>query len=131
MPPSDDRVITDPVEQWLYFFCRADESTAEELVSRLPDPVFAEATGVLEMIAKDPEERRLYNERLKMERDERARNLQARREGFELGAAVERVQLLRELNGEDRGSADELAALGTAQFATFAEDLQRRLRERR
>jgi len=131
VPPSDDRVITDPVEQWLYFFCRADESTAEELVSRLPDPVFAEATGVLEMIAKDPEERRLYNERLKMERDERARNLQARREGFELGAAVERVQLLRELNGEDRGSADELAALGTAQFATFAEDLQRRLRERR
>jgi len=55
--PSDHRVIGDPVEQWLYFFCRADESTAEELITRLPEPVFAEATGVLEMIAKNPEER--------------------------------------------------------------------------
>lgn len=43
-------MLTDPVEQWVYFFCWADESTAEELVSRLPDPVFAEGTGVLEMI---------------------------------------------------------------------------------
>ncbi len=76
------------------------------------------------MTAKEPEERRLYNERLKIERDERARNLQARQKGFELGAAVERGQLLCELNGEDRGSADELAALGRTQLATLAEDLQ-------
>ena|GEM_PF-271410 len=131
VPPSDNRVINDPIEQWLYFFRRAEESTAEELIARLPDPVFAEAAGVLEMIARNPDERRLYNDRLKLERDERARNLQAREEGFQLGAAVERVQLLRELNGEDRGSAEDLAALGTAHLAALADDLQRRLRERR
>jgi hypothetical protein len=59
VPPSDNRVISDPIEQWLYFFSRAEESTAEELTARLPDPVFAEAAGVLEMIAKNPDERRL------------------------------------------------------------------------
>lgn len=62
--PSDNRVIDDPAEQWLYFFRCAAESTAEELAARLPDPVFAEAAGVLEMIARNPDERRLYNERL-------------------------------------------------------------------
>jgi len=43
------------------------------LVLRLPDPVFVDATGVLEMIAKHSDEPRLRNERLKAERDERAR----------------------------------------------------------
>jgi len=77
VPPSDNRVISDPIEQWLNFFRRAERSTGEELVARLPDPVFAEATGVLETIAKNPDERRLYNERLKLGRNERARKLQA------------------------------------------------------
>lgn len=70
-PPSDNRVIDDPIDQWLCLFRQADEATVVPLTTWLPDPVFAEATGVLEMIAKDPEERRLYNARLKMELDER------------------------------------------------------------
>jgi hypothetical protein len=27
VPPSDNRMINDPLEQWLYFFRRAEEST--------------------------------------------------------------------------------------------------------
>ena len=135
VPPSDNRVIDDPVEQWLYFFCRADESTAEELAARLPDPVFTEATGVLEMIAKNPEERRLYNERLKMERDERARNLQAREEGRtegrQEGELVGRVKLLQNLNGDIPGTTDDLLALGTERLLAMEQELQHRLRERR
>lgn len=126
VPPSDNRVIDDPAEQWLYFFCRADESTAEELTARLPNPVFAEATGVLEMIAKNPEERRLYNERLKMERDERARNLQAREEGTMIG----RVQMLQELNGLSCQSSDELARLGGEELRALETELQQKLRGR-
>ncbi|WP_164104132.1 Rpn family recombination-promoting nuclease/putative transposase [Candidatus Laterigemmans baculatus] len=121
VPPSDNRVITDPVEQWLYFFCRADESTAE-------------ATGVLEMIAKDPEERRLYNERLKMERDERARNLQAREEGRhegrQEGELVGRVKLLQSLNGDTPDTTEKLLALGGERLLAMERDLQQRLRER-
>jgi hypothetical protein len=127
VPPSDNRVISDPVEQWLYFFRRAEESTAEELTARLPDPVFAEAAGVLEMIAKNPDERRLYNERLKLERDERARNLQARQEGTMIG----RVQILQELNGLDSQSADDLAPLSAEELGRLETELQQRLRERR
>ncbi len=134
VPPSDNRLIDDPVEQWLYFFCRAGKSTAEELTGRLPDPVFVEATGVLEMIAKNPEERRLYNERLKMERDERARNLQARedglQEGLQAGAMIGRVQILQELNGLTCQSTDDLARLSVAELAALELELQQRLRGR-
>lgn len=133
------RVIEDPTEQWLYFFRRAGKSTAEELIARLPDPVFAEAIGVLEMIAQNPEERRLYNERLKMERDERARNLQARQEGLEegfeqgieKGELVGQVKLLQSLNGDPPGTTQELLALGTERLLAMVRALQHRLRQRR
>jgi len=48
--PSDNEPITDAVEAWLYFFRRAASLTREELLQRLPDPIFAEAVGVPEMI---------------------------------------------------------------------------------
>ena len=140
--PSDNRVIRDPVEQWLYFFCRANKSTAEELAARLPDPVFTEATGVLEMIAKNPEERRLYDERLKMERDERARNLQAReegqmeglqkglQEGRQEGAMTGRIQVLQELNGLPPQSADDLAGRTAEELLALEAELQQKLRAR-
>jgi len=154
VPPSDNEVITDPVEQWLYFFCRADESSAKELAERLPDPVFAEATGVLEMIAKNPDERRFYNERLKMERDERARNLQAledgREEGLEKGEIIGHkkgreegeiigvkkgeiigsVRALQEFCGLACQSSAELAQLSRDELAAIENELRRRLRER-
>jgi flagellar biosynthesis/type III secretory pathway protein FliH len=59
--------------------------TPEEIRQRLPDPVFLEATGVLEMIARDPEQRSLYEARLKAERDSRANLDYASREGREQG----------------------------------------------
>ncbi len=140
--PSDNRVIRDPVEQWLYFFCRANESTAEELAARLPDPVFTEATGVLEMIAKNPEDRRLYDERLKMERDERARSLQAREEGrqegrqegkmegLQKGAMIGRIQVLQELNRLPPQSADDLAGRTAEELLALEAELQQKLRDR-
>ena len=130
VPPSDNRVISDPIDQWLYFFRQAGQSTAKELTARLPDPVFAEATGVLEMIAKNPDERRLYNERLKMERDERARNLQAREEGREEGELLGRIKLLQGLNGDTPATSEELLGLGTDRLLAMERELQQRLRER-
>jgi len=75
--PSDNKPIVEPVEQWLCFFRKAANLTAEELALRLPDPVFTEAIGVLQMIAKNPGERQMYEDRLKAERDEWARTAQA------------------------------------------------------
>ncbi len=57
--PNNNLLISDPFEMWLYFLCFAPTSTAEELAARLNDEEFHEATEVLEMISKTPEDRGL------------------------------------------------------------------------
>lgn len=68
-PPSDNEVVTDPLDQWAEFFCNAKSSTAEALQARLNSPVFTEAIGVRRMISQNPEQRRQYLERLKQQLD--------------------------------------------------------------
>lgn len=134
-PPGDNSEIIDPLEKWAYFFRRASESTAEELTERLADPVFAEATGVLDMIAKSPEERRYYEARLKMQRDEQAR-LEAAEERGEArgraeGEAIGRVRMLQQLTGQAESSVESLRQHSAEELTAMESDLQRRLRERR
>ena len=103
--------VSDPIEQWLYFFAAAEGSTPDELTARLADPVFAEATGVLEMISKDPLERVLYEFRLKAERDEIARTEQAMRDGQEQGLAEGLAEGRQKglAEGREKGLAEGLA----------------------
>lgn len=54
-----------PVERWCWFLCHADELTIDQIAKLLPDQVFADAAGVLEMIARTPDQLREYNARLK------------------------------------------------------------------
>ena len=91
--------------------------------ARLPDPIFAEAAGVLEMIARTPEERDLYEARLKLQRDEQSRIEAAEARGEAKG----RVRVLEELLGLV-GSSLEGLTLG--ELATRENDLHRQLRER-
>ena len=131
--PSDHEPIADPVVQWLYFFRDASNCTAEELARRLPDPIFEEATGVLEMIAKNPEERQHYEDRLKAERDEWARTAQAKLEGIEQGQRNERartVKMLRDIVGELTPSDEKLADLSLDELAAIETERQRRRRDR-
>ena len=66
------------------------------------------------MIAKNPEERRYYESRLKMQRDEQARleaaeergEARGRAEGEAHGLAIGRVKLLEQLSGLPESSAD-------------------------
>ncbi|QDV43603.1 PD-(D/E)XK nuclease family transposase [Stieleria neptunia] len=135
MLPSDNRVVTDPVEAWCYFFRRADEMTAAEIRQRFSSSAFNEAAEVLEMIQRTPEQRNQYELRLKAQRDERARMQyavdQARQEGEALGeargAGRGRIELLRELLGVDQTS---IADLSIEQLAALEGDLKRQLRER-
>lgn len=99
----------------------------------IADPVFEEATGVLEMIAKNPEERQHYEDRLKAERDEWARTAQAKLEGIEEGQRNERartVKMLRDIVGELAPSDEKLADLSLDELAAIETELQRRLRDR-
>ncbi len=140
-PPRHNEAITDPIEQWCYFFRSARELTPLELSRRLPDPAFTEATGVLEMIARDPEQRSLYDARLKMERDARAKLDFAREEGIQQGLeqGLERgrlneririVQVLRDIVGDESPKDSELTLLSLDDLAAFESEFQRRLRER-
>ena len=148
--PSDNEPITDPVEQWLYFFRDAGNCTPEELARRLPDPVFNEATGVLEMIARNPKERQAYDDRLKAERDEWARTAQAKLDGLEegmekglekgmekgmekgrrQGQVIGKIELLCQLLNQPYLGERPLHEQTEEELAAFEADLQRRLRER-
>jgi predicted transposase/invertase (TIGR01784 family) len=101
---EDNGVPSDPIRQWMHFFRFAAISTPEELRRQLPDPVFTEAIGVLEMIAKNPEERRFYESRLKMQRDETARLEAAEARGEAIG----RVRVLQSLAGVEESSVEQL-----------------------
>ncbi len=137
MPPTDNQVITDPIEQWAFFFRRASELTPKQLTARLPGPVFRQATGILEMIARDPHQRSLYNRRLKMEMDERARLQAALAEGLAAGEAkglaageakgtvIGRIQLLQSLMGIAETPAENLREQTLTQLAELNNELQR------
>ena len=131
--PSDNRVITDPVEAWLYFFRRAHEMTAQEIKQRFDSPAFTEAAQVLDMIQRTPQQRNQYEQRLKAQRDERARmqyaveqaRLEGKAEGIAegevLGAVKGRIQLLSKLLNAEQVSVD---ALSMEQLIAIENDLQ-------
>ncbi len=66
------------IEQWAYFMVNAERLSMNDVFQMFHDQEFAEAAEVLEMISKTPEERMLYNARLKYQMDEAARLEQAR-----------------------------------------------------
>ena len=137
-PPSDNGLITDPIEKWAFFFQQAVSLTRQQLVDRLGDDAFAEAAGVLEMIARSPKERELYEARLKLQRDEQSRidaardqsRAEGKAEGKAEGRVLGRIQLLQQLLGLPESPDDALECLPPDQLAALEGDLQRQMRER-
>ncbi len=149
--PAHNERISDPLDEWVYFFRFAASSTAEEIAARLVDAEFCEATGVLEMIAKTPTERAAYEARLKFQRDAEARLMYAEQAGHEAGRErghaeghaeghadgeargeqVGRIRLLQQLLGADELPLDELAQMDLAALEKMAKDLQAQLDSRK
>ncbi len=119
-----------PAERWAYFLQNADKLTCAEVRSLFPDQEFSEAAGVLEMISRTPEQLMAYNARLKFQRDEVARILQARLEGEEIGEARGRIVILQEMLGQRVWTADDFAKCDSAQLNALANELQQQLRAR-
>jgi predicted transposase/invertase (TIGR01784 family) len=141
--PLDDNVqIADPRDQWMHFFRRAEGSTVEELLDRLPDPVFKRAVGVLEMISRTPDQRRHYDARLKWELDENTRiqtafeegELKGREEGElkgrEEGELFGKIRMLQNLLSLPRSTDDALHPSSRTELETLATELQAQLRKR-
>jgi predicted transposase/invertase (TIGR01784 family) len=121
--PSDNRVISDPVEAWLYFFRQADEMTTEDIEQRFDSPAFTEAAQVLDMIQRTPQQRNQYELRLKAQGDDRARIQQAKLEGEATG-------IIKALRGVLGMKATPLDGLSLEQLTAIATDLQSQVRER-
>ena len=84
---NDNGIIEDPLERWLYFFKSAEGMMSHHLIERLGDPVFGELLEILEMIQRTPEQRLLYEMRVRAERDYLTGMEAARREGEARGEA--------------------------------------------
>lgn len=93
------------------------------------------------MIARNPEERQLYDDRLKAERDEWARTEQAKLEGLMEGRVEGRMEgettrqarlvaVLQGLIGDPVQTEEELVGLGLERLEEMESRLQQRLRDR-
>ena len=152
---SGDRIDqSPPMEKWLYFLQHAEHLEPGELASRLGDPAYLDAVGVLEMISRSPEDRQFYDARQKFIHDEEGRLLAARQEGREEGleeglerglergleegreegrqegSLIGKIQLLQQILSEPESPTDSLARRSLQELASLHDDLQRRLRER-
>lgn len=90
-----------PIERWAFFLRNAHLLSRDDVGRLFPDPEIAEAARVLEMISKSPEERQLYDLRLKFQSDEKSRI-----------AAMQRATLRVET--VERQLAETLAELNSA-----------------
>ena len=73
------------IEQWAFFFLQADRYEAARLRELLPGAEFQRAITVVETIAAKTEDRRMYDQREKAQRDHQWALESAREEGRELG----------------------------------------------
>ncbi len=142
------------IEQWAFFLLCADRYEAARLRELLPGAAFEQAITALESIAAKTEDRAMYDQREKAQRDyrwqldsareegreegrvkgheegRREGREEGREEGVEIGALVGKIQLLQQLVGETCDSTASLAQRPTSVLLTLLADLQQRLRAR-
>lgn len=94
------------------------------------------------MISRNPQERSLYEARLKVERDARAKldyamregreegRVEGLQEGFSRGSTAGKVELLRNLLELSSPTDEELRELPLETLRAIQVDLERRLRDR-
>jgi len=127
-----------PLQIWAFFFSNAHRFDAEQLRELLPNPVYRKATGILEMIAREPNLRLLYDDRAKEEKDQFSFVKDARAEGKAEGIAegeargklIGRIQILQQLLAIAQTDDASLSGKDDDSLASLASDLQQRLQGR-
>lgn len=131
-----------PVDAWASLLKYAPDMESNELAKLLVDPPLREALGILLMIAKTPDERRQYEDRLKAERDERWRRNAAikegqqeglkegLKEGLEKGQLIGQMKLLQGFLGEAIAVEEEMMAKSVAELTSLRDQLQSRFSSR-
>jgi flagellar biosynthesis/type III secretory pathway protein FliH len=152
---QEEAISTAPaIEQWAYFFLFADRYEPERLRGLLPGVEFQQAISVVEAIAAKTEDRMMYDQRLKAQRDYQWGLDSAREEGWqegmekgreegmekgreegmekgmEKGESLGKIQILQQLLGEVPISTASLRERTIDELCTMLADLQQRLRSR-
>jgi predicted transposase/invertase (TIGR01784 family) len=118
------------IEQWAFFFLFAHRYEPERLRELLPGVEFQRAITAIEAIAAKTEDRAMYDQREKAQRDYQWALDGARREGRQEGSLAGKIQLLQQLLGEESCSTESLLERPTDELSTLLADLQERLRSR-
>jgi predicted transposase/invertase (TIGR01784 family) len=130
------------IEQWAFFFLFAERYEPERLRELLPGVEFQQAISVVETIAAKTEDRMMYDQRLKAQRDYQWGLDSARQEGLEKGLekgleeglekgeSLGKIQILQQLLGEEPSSTASLRERTIGELSTMLVDLQQRLRSR-
>jgi flagellar biosynthesis/type III secretory pathway protein FliH len=112
-----------------------------EICELFPEPEFAEAAGVLEVINQTPEQNELYSSRQKFLLDEASRLDSTRRDALKEGreegreegllkGRIELIQTLQRLLNIPESTVEELSGNDDARLIEISDELQRQLRIR-
>ena len=135
----DELPSADAFSRWVYFLTRSQNCEPHELRELLTDDAFTKATGILEMIAKSPELRLLYDDRAKEAKDRYSEIKDAKAQGRAEGRAeghtegqrngmlIGQIQVFARLLGK---SITELESKSTDELAKLLADLERQFEER-
>lgn len=134
------------LEQWAFLLLRAQDYDAAILRRLLPGIEFDTAIQTIETISAKTEDKQMYDQREKAQRDYEWALYGAREEGREEGLAkgreegqqlglikgklVGQIQMLLQLLEEPQGADEELHRLSLLDLETQLVELQKRLRER-
>jgi len=126
--------FSSPIHQWAFFLLFADQYDAVELRGLLPAVEFHQAISVIETISAKSEDRLMYDQREKAQRDHQWAIAGAREEGREeglvAGLTAGKIQLLQQLLNEPVTSAAELTSRDASSLDALLQELQERLRLR-
>jgi flagellar biosynthesis/type III secretory pathway protein FliH len=110
------------LEQWAFLLLRAQDYDAATLKRLLPGIEFETAIETIKIISEKTEDKRMYDQREKAQRDYewalsgareegREEGEEGERLGMEKGELIGKVRLLQELLGLEQNSTEELRAL--------------------
>ncbi len=136
----DESTIRDasPIEQWAFFLLFADRHDPQQLRHLLPSVGFQQAISTIETIVAKTEDRSMYDQHEKAQRDyewaiagarEEGRE-EGREKGVDLGMLVGKVQVLQSVLGDTESPTADLLTRSDAQLSALLTDLQKRLRSR-
>ncbi len=126
------------LEQWVFLLLNAQDYEADELERLLPGIDFKTAIDAIRVISAKTEDKQMYDQREKAQRDyewvisgarEEGRE-EGERSGLQKGEIIGKVQMVQELLGDTPSTTDQLAAFDMNALTIQLAALQQKLRDR-